>query len=451
MKTRTILSFGAAIIILLLISASSVQAEWQEFDKVTAGDGAADDFFGTSVCVSGDYAIVGAYKDDVNGSESGSAYIFKKDGAAWTLQTKITATDGAAGDWFGWSVSISGDYVIVGAYGDDDRGSDSGSAYIFKRNGTAWSQLAKLTASDGAAYDLFGYSVSISGDYAIAGAYRDNSYRGSAYIFKRDGTAWTEQTKLTASDGAAYDLFGCSVGISGDYAIIGAYRDDTYRGSAYIFKRNGTTWSQLAKLTASDGTTYDLFGYSVGISGNYAIVGAYRDDTYRGSAYVFVWNGTNWVQQAKLTASDGAAYDVFGWSVGISGDYAIVGAEEDDDKGSSSGSAYVFKRDGTAWPQLVKLTASDGAASDYFGSSVSISDYFAIIGANGDESNLGSAYLFADCPYSDLTGNCFIDFEDLALLANDWLNCSSSNLTGDCFIDFEDFALLANDWLKGQK
>ncbi len=191
--------------------------------------------------LSGDYAIVRAYWDDDNGSNSGSAYIFYYDGTNWSQQAKLTAADPAAADWFGNSVSISGDYAIVGAYLDDDNGVDSGSAYIFYYNGTNWSQQAKLTSADGADYDWFGYSVSISGDYAIVGAYADDNYgtnSGSVYLFQRSGTNWTEQFKWLASDSAAGDLFGYSVSIRSDYAIVGAHYDDdsgANSGSAYIF------------------------------------------------------------------------------------------------------------------------------------------------------------------------------------------------------------------------
>ena len=153
-------------------------------------------------------------------------------------EVKITASDGAAYDFFGESVAISGDYAVVGAAYDGDHGASSGSAYIFKRNGTAWTQEAKISASDGAAEDFFGWSVAISGDYAVVGAYGAGTWSGSAYIFKRDGTAWTEQAKITASDGAVDDNFGWSVAISGDYAVVGAYLDDDaglQSGSAYIY------------------------------------------------------------------------------------------------------------------------------------------------------------------------------------------------------------------------
>jgi len=316
---------------------------------------------------------------------------------------KLTASDAAGGDLFGRSVSISGDYAIVGAHGNDDAGSISGSAYIFVRDGESWTEQAKLTASDAAAFDFFGSSVSISGDYAIVGAWADDA-SGSAYIFVRVGESWTEQAKLTASDAAVGDRFGESVSISGDYAIVGVRGDDdagNASGSAYIFVRVGESWTEQAKLTASDAAADDGFGWSVSISGNDwgndAIVGALDDDdggSRSGSAYVFVRDGQSWTEQAKLTAGDAAAGDRFGEAVSISGDDAIVGAIGDDDGGSTSGSAYVFVRDGQSWTEQGKLTAADAAAGDQFGISVSISGDDAIVGARLDDdagSTSGSA------------------------------------------------------------
>ena len=177
----------------------------------------------------------------------------------WTQAAKAIASDGAANDEFGWFVDIDGDYAIVGAHHDDDSGNTSGTAFIFKRNGTTWTQQQKLTASDGAAGDKFGQSVSIDGDFAIVGALWNSekaTYAGAAYIFVRSGTTWTQQAKLLASDGAYDDRFGYSVAIDGDYAVVGSTLDDdkgTSSGSAYIFVRSGTSWSQQAKLTANDG------------------------------------------------------------------------------------------------------------------------------------------------------------------------------------------------------
>ena len=402
MKKRILVSTVLSVLLLAALAANIHAAEV----KITASDGAANDYFGFDVAISDDYAIVGAYRDGDAGSMSGSAYIFKRDGTAWIEQAKITASDGAAWDHFGYSVAISGDYAIVGAPYYDGDVSASGSAYIFQYNGTAWTEQAKINASDGAANDCFGESVAISGDYAIVGACWDDDTvlnSGSAYIFKRDGTAWIEQAKINASDGAAYDYFGFDVAISDDYAVVGAYWDDgagTDSGSAYIFKRDGTAWTQEAKITASDGAAYGWFGDSVAISGDSVVVGAKGDDgagTDSGSAYIFKRDGTAWTQEAKITASDGAAWDHFGWSVAISGDYAVVGAYGDGDAGSMSGSAYIFKRDGTAWTEQAKITASDGAAYDQFGVSVAISGDYAFVGAYLDDdagSESGSSYIY---------------------------------------------------------
>ncbi|MDO8749562.1 MAG: prepilin-type N-terminal cleavage/methylation domain-containing protein [Dehalococcoidia bacterium] len=385
----------------------------QQSAKLTASDGAANDKFGYSVAISGDTAVVGARFDDFGGNiDQGSAYVFVRSGSAWSQQAKLTASDGAAYDKFGGSVAISGDTIVVGAFAADVGGNTyQGSAYVFVRSGGAWSQQAKLTASDGAAHDHFGLSVAISGDTAVVGAngadVGGNTAQGSAYVYVRSGGAWSQQAKLTASDGAARDEFGLSVAISGDTAVVGAYSADVgsngNQGSAYVFVRSGGAWTQQAKLAASDGAVSDWFGFSVAISGDTAVVAAKTDDVGsnadQGSAYVFVRSGTTWSQQAKLTASDGAAEDYFGVSVAISGDTAVVGAYWDDvGSNTEQGSAYLFLRSGGAWSQQAKLTASDGAVSDYFGVSVAISGDTAVVGAHGDDvgsnTDQGSAYVF---------------------------------------------------------
>jgi hypothetical protein len=198
-----------------------IERGWLEKQKLTASDGSYEDCFGFSVSIDGDYAIVGAWLDDDNGDGSGSAYVFKRDGTTWTEEAKLTASDGAAEDNFGWSVSIDGDYAIVGAWLDDDNGEDSGSAYVFKRDGTTWTEEAKLTASDGAAEDCFGYSVSISGDYAIVGAYNDNGAKGSAYIFVKESEnqppgAPTITGKLKGNPGKSYEYTFNAIDPNGD-------------------------------------------------------------------------------------------------------------------------------------------------------------------------------------------------------------------------------------------
>jgi uncharacterized repeat protein (TIGR01451 family) len=235
---------------------------------------------------------------------------------------------------------------------DDDAGDLSGSAYVFVRSGSNWAEQAKLTASDAAAGDNFGISVAISGDTAVVGAFGDNTdagdLSGSAYVFVRPGSNWAEQAKLTASDAAASDSFGYSVAIDGDTAVVGAPNDSDagYKsGSAYAFARSGSSWTEQAKLTAPDAAEFDEFGTSVAVSDDTAVVGAFGDSdagNSSGSAYVFVRSGSSWTEQAKLTASDAAANDQFGFSVAISGDTAVAGAPNDNEAAFAAGAAYVL-------------------------------------------------------------------------------------------------------------
>ena len=381
--------------------------------KLTPLDGGTGDEFGGSVSIDGHYAIVGASSDYCNGHDSGSAYIFERQEMSWSQHQKLTASDCRADDGFGGSVSINGNYAIVGAPYGDDNGWNSGSAYIFKRSGSSWAQQQKLTASDGASHNYFGNSVSISGDYAIVGAPGRGVDRGCAYMFNRSGSSWIQQAKLTVSDLAAYPKFGDSVSLDGDYAIVGApeYPDllsdsdlplIAGGGAAYIFKRSGTRWNRRDKLLARDRAVYDLFGGSVSISGDYAVVGAEGDDDNgpnSGSAYIFdgrfsLLGDESWRQRDKLKPSDGTQDGNFGCSVSIRGNHAIVGAPG---WGVGRGCVYMFKRSGSSWTPQAELTAPDGASDDFFGISVSIGRDYAIVGATGDNDNgrnSGSAYVF---------------------------------------------------------
>ncbi|MBX7193266.1 MAG: hypothetical protein K1X94_14525 [Sandaracinaceae bacterium] len=322
---------------------------WTQQATLVGSDTAYGDRFGASVAVSGDTVVVGATLDD---DGVGSAYVFVRSGITWSQQAKLSALDAAAGDQFGSSVSLSGDTAVVGARLDDDSGSNSGSAYVFVRSGSTWSQQAKLTASDAAANDAFGISVSVSGDTVVVGAYgHDDGFpeSGSAYVFVRSGSTWSQQAKLMALDAAAEKYFGYSVSVSGHTALVGAFLDDEGAGSAYVFVRSGSTWSQQRKLTASDPAATDRFGYSVSVSGDTAVVGALWGDgvsSDSGSAYVFVRSGSAWSQQAKLMASDGAPLDQFGRAVAVSGDTVLVGAPDNDHCcAAPSGAVYVFVRD----------------------------------------------------------------------------------------------------------
>jgi hypothetical protein len=338
---------------------------WSEQAHLFASDAAGGDQFGSSVAISGDTIVVGAIFDATAGGSfgGGSAYVFVRSGTSWSEQAHLFASDGAAQDFFGSSVAISGDSIIVGAFIDDTAGgTNAGSTYVFVRNGTSWSEQAHLFASDAAADDHFGVSVAISGDTIVVGASNDTTAgganAGSAYVFVRSGTNWSEQAHLFASDAAGDDGFGNfdQVAITGDTIVVGADSDNTAAGteagSAYVFVRSGTSWSQQAHLFASDAAAFDLFGGSVAISGDTIVVGAEFDatagGTHAGSAYVFVRSGTSWSDQAHLFASDGLTGDNFGEEVAISGDTIVVGAYQDDtenaagDTISGIGSAYVY-------------------------------------------------------------------------------------------------------------
>ncbi len=378
--------------------------------KLLADDGEEGDFFGFSVAVSSDAAIIGAFRDDhIAGVDAGSAYVFTRTANnLWRQQAKLTASDGAANDTFGGKVALSSDTAVIGAIRHDEQGDNSGAAYVFTRSGGAWSQQAKLIATDTVEGDAFGQSIALVGDIMVIGAPHDDDMgdgAGSVYVFTRSGTVWSQQAKLTAADGAVGDVFGISVALAGDTILVGADLNDEQAvdaGAVYVFTRSGDNWSQQAKLTASDGAETDIFGVRVALSGDTALISARRDDddvmgVDAGSAYIFVRTGTTWRQQAKLTAADGAADDRFGRSVALVGDVAVIGAMFQDDNGENSGSAYVFTRSGTVWSQEAKLTAADGAAGDVFGFSVALSGDTAVIGAarNDDNGNeAGSAYIF---------------------------------------------------------
>ena len=202
-------------------------------------------------------------------------------------------------------------------------------------------QQQKLTASDGAALDFFGYSVSVSGETAMVGAISKNHGQGAAYVFVRSGGVWSQQQELTASDGASNDAFGNSLSVSGDTAMIGAYVKNSQQGAAYVFVRSGAVWSQEQELTASDGAANTRFGFSISVSGNTAVIGSPWNLSAGGAAYIFVRGSGTWSQQQELTAADGVVPDQFGLSVSLSGDTALIGARF---KNNNQGAAYVFVR-----------------------------------------------------------------------------------------------------------
>ena len=478
---------------------TKVSGVWSQKAKLIAVDGAVNDEFGISVAVNGDTVVVGARQNDTS---SGAAYLFTEVSGVWKHVAKLTADDGAANDEFGISVAVDGDTIVVGAHQDDDNGDLSGSAYVFTRDSAGgWRQRDKLTASAGEAGDRYGYSVGVSGDAIVVGAYSDDrneANTGAVYFLRIPG--WTDildsaatttshiVTGLTnnvehtfqvrgvnaAGGGSAsarvggtptfailnrptgfaadagdavvdlswvdpedstidkYQLlqiiqggklttastddpvvrgdgFGISVAADGDTAVVGAYQDDDATndnsGSAHVFTRSSSAapWSWSAKLTASDAAANDEFGIAVAVDGATIVVGAHQNDSNKDAAYVFTWNSSNsnWEQKAKLTASDAAANDEFGIAVAVDGDTIVVGAHQND---SNKGAAYVFtKPESGGWAdatETAKLTASDAAANDEFGISVAVHGETVVVGAHQNDAddqdnNEGAGYVFA--------------------------------------------------------
>jgi esterase/lipase superfamily enzyme len=350
--------------------------------KLTAYDGAASDYYGYSVAVGSGRIVIGAYGDD---GFKGSVYVYDLDG---NLITKLTAYDGAGYDYHGRSVAVGSNRIVIGAYRDDNY---LGSAYVYDLDGNL---ITKLTAYDRAASDYYGRSVAVGSGRIVIGSYYDDDKgfdSGSAYVYDLDGNLIT---KLTAFDGASADYYGYSVAVGSGRIVIGSYLDDdlgSNSGSAYVYDLDGNL---ITKLTAYDGAVDDYYGASVAVGSGRIVIGAWRDDdkgTDSGSAYVYDLDG-NLI--TKLTAFDGADDDRYGFLVSVGSGRIVIGAYQDDDLGSNSGSTYVYDLDGNL---ITKLTAYDGALNDYYGGSASVGSGRIVIGVYSDDdlgSNSGSAYIY---------------------------------------------------------
>jgi hypothetical protein len=389
--------------------------KWGQVKKLTASDAAPNDRFGESVAISNDTIVVGAFADDDDGDASGSAYVFERnEGSAdnWGEVEKLTASDGASEDRFGDSVAIYDDTIVIGAFGDDDNGSESGSAYVFERNeGGAdnWGEVEKLTASDGAADDQFGRSVAISGDTIVVGAAEQGS-RGRAYVYARNqggADEWDEVKRLGIGYTSDGDYFGRSLAISGDTIVVGAPENDTDAvdsGAVLIYTRNqggADNWGATQVIKAPDAANQNYFGNSVSISGDTIVVGSnWGDGTARrtGAAYVLGRNrdgADQWGVVKKLFASDGMAWDNYGGSVAVSGDTIAVASLYDSENGTAAGAAYLYPAQDLEFHEIHKLTDAYGAEDDKFGRSVSISGDTLVIGQPGDESSAGAAFIYS--------------------------------------------------------
>jgi hypothetical protein len=411
--------FSAALIAVTAALSCSAPASAQCFHatpgaELLAGDAAAGDELGVATAISGNTAVVGAWREDFGVRlDAGAAYVFVRGLQGWTQQAKLVASPRAGGDHFGAAVAISGDTIVVGAADDDNLGTDAGTVYVFTRSGTTWTQQAQLLASDGAAGDSFGIDVAIVGDTILVGAssraVAGNQSAGSVYAFTRAGAVWSQAAIIPAPDPTQESSFGYNLSLS----TLGTRQvaSITSAGGVYMFTLNtvvpGSVWTQRTKLTEGLNSTYS-YGNCARVSGNTVAVGApgttneVHDPAYPGAVYVYVSDvtGGSWALQVILTASDATGEDYFGERVAIAGNTLVITSPFDDNsRGVDAGAGYVFTRSGATWTQRTKLIQSAGAASDGFGTGLGFDGDYAVIGSFDHDTaagvNAGAAYPYA--------------------------------------------------------
>lgn len=448
--TSILLTVGLALALTGLASADQLPSQQAYLKAPQPGQEKA---FGTALAIDGNTLVVGSHEDTATELQRptgpGEAFVYVRERGRWRAQTSLTDDSLEPDDQFGAAVAISGDTIVVGAHYDDSAGSgdaadnslrNSGAAYVFVRDGDDWVQQAYLKASNPGTHDTFGGAVAICGDTIVIGADSEDSDAdglnqdgsddyasgaGAVYIFIRQGSTWTQQAYLKTDFSGAGDRFGWSLALSDDTLIVGApgeksgargvngdQTDDSEvgTGAAYVFVREGETWTQQAYLKASNSGRGDSFGGEVAISGDTVVVGARNekgdgstpeDDSLirPGAAYVFVREGGTWHEQAYLKAARPDSKDVFGDSVAIEGDTILVGAKGEDSSATGingdqlnedatySGSVYLFTRSDSTWTQQAYLKASNTAALDSFGWAVDLSEGTIAIAAPGEDSS----------------------------------------------------------------
>lgn len=407
---------------------------------------------------SGDTILVGAPGAD---DRLGAAYVYDRTEEGWVQTAKLTPELRDTGDLFGYDVVLSCDTAVISAYLDDDNGINAGAVYVFDRTEDDWIQTAKLLADDGTEGEIFGKSVSFSGDVIAVGATWDDDGggegAGAMYIFERTDGVWRQTAKLTARDGGERHWMS-RVSVSGRTAVAGAYGHDgqgEHTGAAYVFEPVHGTWAQIAKLTADAPESGDAFGLGISISGDTIVVGAVGDDGGRGAAYVFERTAGEWPQTAKLTPDERDSADGFGRFLGSSGDVAVIGANQDDERGMDAGAAYVFLRQDGGWTQERKLAPEDLGLRDSFGFTTSVTSDIAVIGSRNDAGGYfsGAVYVFAlHCPIAcaaDFDSDGAVGFDDLCILLATWGPCDGNciaDLDDDGVIGFGDLLMLLSLW-----
>jgi hypothetical protein len=332
---------------------------WIEQAKIPNPEGVFN--FGKTVSLHDDTLLVTAL-DAGDYQGTGFAYVYVRTGTEWSLQASLVG-DSNDLDGFGYAGAVHEDTAVVTSWHDDDQGKNAGAAHIFVRSGSTWTREAKLYPSDAVNADHFGRAVDLEGDTlavnSMLGLNAAGVYAGNAYIFVRQNGSWVEQAKLEASDAEGADNFGVSLNINRNYLAVGALAVDAPggndRGAAYIFRRNGCEWEQQARLEPDEANEFMYFGQDVALQGNTAIIGAPNDDDFgvsTGSVYVYTRSSQSWSQHSKIVANDAAANNMFGGSVALTDDKAVIGASL-----FLQGKVYMYDldTDNTGWGPQTKV------------------------------------------------------------------------------------------------
>ena len=437
--SMTVCCVGAVygVVLAMTSTAAHGQCEVTETAEITASDGLFGDEFGRSVAISGNTMIVGAPTADAAGDAAGAAYIYMFDGVSWIEQPKLLASDPAPGDRCGSSVAVHGTVAVVGAPFVGD--TSIGAVYVFRFNGSSWMQEQKLVPPVDAGGASFGSSVAVQGTAIVVGAKTANGATGAAYVFRFDSSTWADEDTLTATDAATNDRFGNDVDIDGDVILVGAHKSDdngSNSGSFYAFRFESgpELWGDGIKITASDAAADDMFGWRVSVSGDVALVAANTQGIVldSGAAYVFRYDGAVWNEEQKLTPpAEAADPSEFAIDVAVDGSVAVVGAFADKRLSIRTGAAYVYSFDGASWIQQASVVASNGLSDDAFGLAVELSGDVALIGALQFLSGPGTAYT-----YGGLTDG----IPDQCQATCPW------DLDGDGAIGITDFLALLGLW-----
>ena len=464
-RRKGVLAIVASTLALGVASSANAQCNTSLIGRVIPTNGGVSDFFGLSVDIEGDRAVIGAPGAEQFGARAGSAYVFERVGGQWVQQFQLFRDDQANDDEFGISVAMDGNTIVVGAWLDDDYGNDSGSVYVYTTVLGSWFLQAKLLADDGKEGDRFGSSVAIEGDTIVVGAARSN-YRGTnsgaAYVYTRSGGVWTQGLKLSPSDAGSGDHFGDEVKIKGNRIAVGAtglFVSNSIGGAVYMYSRSGNgPWIEGASLGAGYAQVGSGFGGSIDLGTSSIVIGSSNSFEHGssgvGSAYVFTTNdgGDTWALQEKLIADDGLTNDSFGRGVAISSDdqTVIIGADGDDTViGTNSGSAYVFTRVGGGFIQREKLLPLTGPG--LFGASIDLdAGSNLIIGAWG---SLGGGYFYnlscSTCP-ADINGDGGLNFFDVAGFLNLFnANDPVGDYNSDGILNFFDISAFLADYSAG--